>query len=188
MKKIILASLVLLGACGREAELLKAPSKTFEKRTFTGFSADIQNKKFEEEARDITILMYPTAADVVNYKFTPSERYTKSWEDLQLQLPESYRARMSTSIPLTMSADDKVAEVVAWINTAGEYRDKNFRLNAPLTAEKKENEKKIAAAEAQYNPAIEQSLAGFSCFYKERPRRGQKWDCRTAADVDYHTQ
>ncbi|OFZ17207.1 MAG: hypothetical protein A2X86_01790 [Bdellovibrionales bacterium GWA2_49_15] len=185
MKKIILASLVLLGACGKQAAIIKAPSLTFQKRTFSGFSVDVQNKKFEEEARDITVLTYPTAADVENFEFSPTAERVASWEDMQAQLSDRYRSQMSSQLPLSMPADNKVAEIVAWINTGGEVRDNKFRVRIPLLGEKELNLKRIAVEDIKYRPAIEQALSEFSCFYKARPARGQKWDCRTLADADY---
>ncbi|MBI2520488.1 MAG: hypothetical protein HYV97_08720 [Bdellovibrio sp.] len=188
MKTIILVSLVLLGACGKEAALIKAPSQTFQKKTFTGFSVDLQNKKFEEEARDITVLTYPTSADVANFEFSPSPERVASWEDMQAQLSERYRNRMNSTLTMSMDADTKVAEIVAWINTGGEVRDNKFRMRIPLQGEKDQNLKRIAEEDAKYRPAIDEALSAFSCFYKVRPPRGQKYDCRTVADADYKKQ
>ncbi len=189
MKKIILASLVLLGACGKQAALIKAPNSTFEKRmTFNGMSVDIQNKTFAPEARDVTLLMYPTVEDVANFEYSPDADTQPSWDDLLQQLPAHYRDRMSTTLPTSMSASAKVVEVVAWINTAGAVRDDKFRFRLPLLAEQEQVQKRLTEEDAKFRPAINEALSAYSCFFKSRPARGQKWDCRTVADAVYKTK
>ncbi|GAB4406945.1 MAG: hypothetical protein OHK0056_06520 [Bacteriovoracaceae bacterium] len=185
MKMIIFLIPFFLFSCGRNAEKIMAPKMTFAKNVFTGFNTLSADKEFETEARDVTIIIYPRTEDMNGLIFSPTEERKESWEGVFNELTPAYRSRISAELGSDLTDAKKVSRLVLLIQTAGEVRDAKYRAKIPLTTEKTIIEKDIKKAQDELLPAIDQALEAFVCYYKARPRRGEKWDCKTEADADF---
>lgn len=185
MKKIIYLIPFILFSCGRDAEKITAEKKVFNKDVFVGFNTLSADKDFESEARDATIIIYPRIEDMNGLVFAPTDERKESWDGVLNELTPAYRSRINTELSNDLTDAKKVSRLVLLVQTAGEVRDAKYRSKLPLSTEKAKIELEIKKAQDQYLPQIDEALESYICFYKARPRRGEKWDCKTEADAEY---
>ncbi len=186
MKKLLATiSLMIMMGCGREADLIQAPSYIFDSNKLGIQAIQAGGKSFQESTRDVTILFYPNTKDMKGFNFSPSEEKLPSWNLLQEQLSDTYRSSVSEHFNNSMPEFQKVQEMAIWINTAGEVRDNAFRKKYPQEREKFELEQNISTAQDTYLPQMQNAREGYICYFNKRPRPGQKYACKSKPEGEF---
>lgn len=186
MKNLTLITLLfanLLYSCGRDAEIIKAPT-SFNEQVIGLQAFNTSTGKMEAKVRAFTLLFYPRPEHIYDFSYEVSDLARPSWETVLATLP--YAQNVVTNYPATMEVNLKVQKMVAAIQSVGRSRDNAWREMEPLDRRMEE----INGEKATINQRISEiepniDFKDFTCFYDKKPRRGKKYDCRTVKSDDF---
>lgn len=186
MKKINLLIVILCSvvfSCGRDAELINAP-KVFNEQIIGLQAFNAQAGKMDTTVRAFTLLFYPRTEHIQSFSYEVTDLSRPSWETVLETLP--YRDRVVTDYPAGMNTFTKVQKMVAAIQSVGRARDNAWREMEPIDRRMEEiGKEKVAINERLDEIEPDIKFRDFTCFYKKRPRRGKKYECKTKKDDDF---
>ena len=187
MKNIIISCslLVLLVGCSPEAEVIHAPTSILESSKVGIQAITSGGNSFQENPRDVTILVYPKAVDLEGFEFEPADDKKEMWNLLKNQLSERYRSQINENFAKNTSSVQKVIDMAIWINTAGEVRDNASRKKFPLDSRKATLEKEIDTLKEEFNPKIEAARNEHICYYAKRPRGRSNYACKSQPEGEF---
>ena len=186
MKKLNLVIVILssvLFSCGRDAELIEAP-KTFNEQVIGLQAFSAQSGKMETTVRAFTLLFYPRMEHIKEFSYEVTDLSRPSWETVLNTLP--YRDRVVTDYPADMPTFKKVQKMVSAIQSVGRARDNAWRIMEPIDRRMEEiGKEKVVINERLDEIEPDIKFRDFTCFYKKRPRRGRKYECKTKKDDEF---
>ena len=186
MKKTLLITAFIslfIASCGRDAEIIDAPKK-YNEEVFGLQAFSASRGQMEIQTRAITLLFYPRPEHIVDFSYEVTDLSKPSWDTVLATLP--YADRIVSNYPASMNKDLKVQKMVAAIQSVGRSRDNAWREMQPLDVKMKEiNAKKVVVQEEISEIEPDVKWRDFTCFFKKRPRRGQKYQCRPKKDDEF---
>lgn len=188
MKNILslltLVILMFLVSCAREADIIDAPTSYLESEVIGLQAFDSNAGAMDSQVRAITLLFYPRPEHIGQFGYEITDLSRASWDSVLSTF--SYADRVVTEYSPSMSADFKVQKMVSLIQSVGRSRDNAWRSMYPLNKRMDAiGAKKVEIKEAIENAEPDISWKDYICYYKDKPSRGENYDCRTIKDDEY---